>query len=194
MILQKFKSVRFLSEMDFQSEMYGLLLEFLQPSNDIIRNDDLCDIVVDFLEFGVDLSNVTEATKHGLGYVVDAKTANPEELQDCIKGCLIGCHLELLAVYWCHASQDLKNQMLKFVWGTMRYSDEKTAAFLIEHLIQHGANVNTRFYGGCTFLHYVCGKNGSELIARVLLSNGADVNARSVSQVCIFCFGLNCLE
>jgi len=168
------------------SEMYELLCEFLQPSNDIIRNDDLCNIIVDFLEFGVNMSSAQEVTRHDLGYVVDAETANAEELRECLHGCLLGGHLELLDVYWRHASQGLKNRMLFFVWGNMQVLDEKTAACLIEHLLSHGADANFKFNCKCTFLHHACGHSGSAMIVKVLLSNGADVNARNITQVCCF--------
>jgi len=167
--------------------MYGLLLEFLQPSNDIIRNDDLCDIVVDFLEFGVDMRSASQATKHGLGYVVNAATANPKELRECLKGCLLGGHLELLDVYWRYASQDLKNQMLECVWDEMQDDDEKIAASMIEHLIGLGADVNAKFALQRTLLHFGCGSNKSELFVQVLVSNGADLNARDYRQVCRLC-------
>ena len=169
---------------DGRSEMYGLLLEFLQPSNDIIRNDDLCDIVVDFLEFGVDMTSALEVTRNELGYVVDASTTNAKELRDCMKGCLLGSHLELLTVYWCHASQYLKDEMLHFVWKKMQ--GEKSIASLLEHLICHGADVNAKF-NGWTLLQYACVDDRDELIVKMLVSNGADVDARDYFQVCCFC-------
>lgn len=168
--------------------MYKLLQEFMQPTNDIVKNDPLVDIVFGFLEHGVDPNTWSNVGFYGLDYIQQLQHAEANKepqafqynLEEVLKGVIESGMHEMLETYLPKAKPGTKRNLLNHAAECKEYE-------AMHILLKHNAspfNDPRNYDPRCPF--YWAIRNKDTKAVKIFMEHKVDVNVSNAMTEAIY--------